>query len=66
MSLKTRLKKQSTWTALGACLFIGGVVLLFILLYYDTARVRPLPWIAGAFFIGTIICWIASARTGDA
>lgn len=61
------LKKQSTMTGLGACLFVAGVVLLFIVLYHvivlyhEAARTGPLPWIAGALLIGTIGCWAASA-----
>jgi hypothetical protein len=62
MSLKARLKRQSTMTGLGACLFIGGVVVLFVALYHETARAGPLPWIAGALLLGTIACWAASAR----
>jgi hypothetical protein len=61
MSLGARLKQQSTMTGLGACLFLAGVVLLFIVLYHETARTGPLPWITGALFVGTVACWAASA-----
>ena len=63
MSLGAHLKRQSTMTGLGACLFLVGVVLLFIVLYHEAARAGPLPWITGALFIGTVVCWAASART---
>ena len=56
------LKKQSTMTGLGACLFVAGVVLLFIVLYHEAARTGPLLWIAGALLIGTVLCWVASAE----
>ena len=61
MSLGARLKRQSTMTGLGACLFLAGVVLVFIVLYHETARTGALPWIAGALLIGTVVCWAASA-----
>jgi hypothetical protein len=62
MSLGAHLKRQSTMTGLGACLFLAGVVLLFIVLYHETARTGPLPFITGAVLIGTIVCWVASAE----
>jgi hypothetical protein len=62
MSLGARLKRQSTMTGLGACLFLAGVVLLFIVLYHETARTGPLPWIVGALFVGSVTCWAASAE----
>jgi hypothetical protein len=62
MSLGARLKRQSTMTGLGACLFLAGVMLLFIVLYHETSRAGPLPWIVGALLIGSVACWAASAR----
>jgi hypothetical protein len=62
MSLPARLKRQSTLTGLAACLFVGGVVLLFVALYYDATLGGPLLWIAGSLLIGTLACWIAAAR----
>ncbi|HEV2954752.1 MAG TPA: hypothetical protein VGX95_01420 [Xanthobacteraceae bacterium] len=62
MSLMARLRRQSTMTGLGACFFIGGVLLLFIALYHDAARAGPLLWIAGASLIAAVACWVASAR----
>jgi len=56
------LKKQSTMTGLGACLFLAGVLLLFFVLYHEAARAGPLPWITGALLIGTVLCWVASAE----
>jgi hypothetical protein len=64
MSLMAGLKRQSTLTSLGACLFTAGVALVFIVLYHETARTGPLPWIAGALLIGTVVCWAASAGAG--
>ena len=65
MSLGARLKKQSTLTGLAACLFTGGVVVFFVALYHDATRSGPLLWLAGLLLIGTIACWIASARAGE-
>ncbi len=65
MSLQGRLKKQSTLTGLSACLFAGGVALLFVALYHEAARGGPLLWIAGLLLIGTVACWIAAARVRD-
>lgn len=59
------LKKQSTLTGLSACLFVAGVVVFFISLYHDATRGGPLLWIAALLLIGTIACWIASARAGE-
>ena len=56
------LKNQATMTGLGACLFLAGVVVLFIALYHETSRAGPLPWIAGALLVGALVCWIMSAR----
>jgi len=64
MSLPTHLKKQSTLTGLSACLFTGGVALLFLALYHDASRGGALLWLAGLLLLGTIACWIASARAG--
>jgi len=58
------LKKQSTLTGLSACLFVAGIIVFFIALYHDASRGGPLLWIAGLLLIGTIGCWIASARAG--
>ena len=59
------LMKQSTLTGLAACLFTGGVVVLFLALYHDASRGGPLLWIAGLLLIATVACWIASARVGE-
>jgi hypothetical protein len=58
------LKKQSTLTGLSVCLFLAGLVVFFISLYHDASRGGPLLWIAGLLLLGTIACWIASARAG--
>jgi hypothetical protein len=62
MSLPARLKRQSTLTGLGACLFAAGVVLFFVALYHDATRGGPLLWIAGFLLIATVACWIAAAK----
>jgi hypothetical protein len=62
MSLMSRLRRQSTMTGLGACLFLGGLLLVFVVLYHEAARAGPLPWIAGALLIAAVACWVASAR----
>jgi len=64
-SSSDRLPKQSTLTGLAACLFTGGVVLLFVALYYHADSGGPLLWGAGLLLIATIACWIASARAGE-
>ena len=56
--------KQSTLTALAACLFTAGVVLLFVLLYHDAMRAGALMWIAVALLIAAVVSWVASARAG--
>jgi hypothetical protein len=55
--------KQSTLTALAACLFTAGLVLLFVVLYHDAMRAGALMWIAVVLLIAAVACWIASART---
>jgi hypothetical protein len=57
--------KQSTLTALAACLFTAGVVLLFVVLYHDAIRAGALMWIAGALLVAAVACWVASARAGS-
>ena len=64
-SSSDRLPKQSTLTGLAACLCAGGVVLLFVALYYHADRGGPLLWVAGLLLVATIACWIASARAGE-
>lgn len=59
----TRIK-QSTLTALAACLFAAGLVLLFFVLYHDAMRAGALMWLAGAMLVAAIACWVASARVG--
>jgi len=63
-SSSDRLPRQSTLTGLAACLFTGGVVLLFVALYQHADRGGPLLWVAGLLLIATVACWIASARAG--
>ena len=65
MSIGTHLKRQSILTGLAACLFTAAVVLLFLVLYHDATRGGPLLWLAGLLLIGTVTCWIASARAGE-
>jgi len=57
--------KQSTLTALAACLFAAGVVLLFVVLYHDAMRAGALMWIAGTLLVVAVACWVASARAGS-
>jgi hypothetical protein len=64
-SLSDRLPRQSTLTGLAACLFTGGVVLLFVALFHAADRRGPLLWVAGLLLIATIACWIVSARAGE-
>ena len=59
------LVKQSTLTALAACLFTAGLVLLFVVLYHDAMRAGALMWIAVVLLIAAVGCWIASARAGS-
>jgi hypothetical protein len=64
-SFSHRLPKQSSLTGLAACLFTAGVGLLFLVLYHDATRSGPLMWLAVLLLIGTVACWIASARAGE-
>jgi hypothetical protein len=64
-SFSDRLPQQSTLTGLAACLFTGGVVLLFVALYHHADRGGPLLWAAGLLLIATVACWIASAQAGE-
>ena len=57
--------KQSTLTALAACLFAAGLVLLFVALYHGAGRAGSLMWIAVVLLIAAVGCWIASARAGS-
>jgi hypothetical protein len=57
--------KQSTLTALAACLFTAGLVLLFVALYHGAGRAGALMWTAGAMLVAAIACWVASARAGS-
>jgi hypothetical protein len=59
------LPKQSTLTGLAACLFTGGVVLLFVALFRAVGVSSPLLWLAALLLIATVGCWIASARAGE-
>ena len=59
MSLLTR---RSTYTALGACCFTAGVVLMFVVLYHEPMRRGPGLIITAVLLIGALVCWIASAR----
>jgi multisubunit Na+/H+ antiporter MnhB subunit len=59
MSLLTR---RSTYTALGACCFTAGVVLMFVVLYHEPMRRGPGLIITAVLLIGALACWIASAR----
>ena len=58
------VKNQSMLTGLAACLFLVGVVLLFVVLFHEAMRAGPLPWITGAVLIAGGACWAASARAG--
>jgi len=64
-AVSSGLMKQSTLTGLAACLFTAGVVLLFVVLYHDATRSGPLMWLTVLLLIGTVVCWIASARAGQ-
>jgi hypothetical protein len=64
MSLRMRLKEQPSLTGLSACLFAGGVVVLFLALYHDATRGGPLLWLAALLLIATVACWVAAARAG--
>jgi hypothetical protein len=56
--------KQSTLTALAACLFTAGVVLLFVVLFHDGMRAGALMWITIALLVAAVGSWVASARAG--
>ena len=56
--------KQSTLTALAACLFTAGVVLLFVVLYHDAMRAGALMWTTVALLVAAVVGWVASARAG--
>ena len=56
--------KQSILTALAACLFTAGVVLLFVVLYHDAMRAGALMWITVALLVAAVASWVASARAG--
>jgi uncharacterized membrane protein HdeD (DUF308 family) len=60
----TLVKNQSMLTGLAACLFLAGVVLLFVVLFHEAMRGGPLPWITGVVLIAAGACWAASARAG--
>jgi hypothetical protein len=62
MSLRARLARRSTFTALGALFFTVGMVLLFVVLYHETMRAGPMPIITGALLICAIASWMAAAR----
>jgi len=64
-SSSDRLPKHSTLTGLAACLFIGGVLVLFLALYHDADRAGALLWTAGLLLVATVACWIASAKAGE-
>ena len=64
-SSSDRLPKQSTLTGLAACLFTGGVLVLFLALYHDADRGGALLWTAGLLLVATVACWIASAKAGE-
>jgi hypothetical protein len=57
--------KQSTLTALAACLFTAGVVLLFVALYQGGLHVGALMWIAVALLVAAVASWVACARAGS-
>jgi hypothetical protein len=57
--------KQSTLTALAACLFTAGLVLLFVALYHGAGRGSAFLWVALALLIAAVAGWIASARAGS-
>jgi uncharacterized membrane protein HdeD (DUF308 family) len=57
-------RNQSMLTALAACLFLAGVVVLFVVLFHEAMRGGPLPWVAGVLLVAAGACWAASARAG--
>ena len=62
MSLRARLARSSTFTALGACLFTAGIVLLFVVLFHEAMRAGAAPIVAAALLIGAVASWIAAVR----
>ena len=62
--IMTLVKNQSMLTGLAACLFLVGVVLLFVVLFHETMRGGALPWITAVVLIAAGACWAASARAG--
>jgi hypothetical protein len=57
--------KQSTLTALAACLFAAGIVLLFVVLYQGAGPGGVFLWIAVALLVAAVVGWVASARAGS-
>jgi hypothetical protein len=64
MQIMTLVKNQSMLTGLAACLFLVGVVLLFVVLFHEAMRGGALPWITAMVLIAAGACWAASARAG--
>jgi hypothetical protein len=60
----TLVKNQAMLTGLAACLFLVGVVLLFVVLFHEAMRGGALPWITAVVLIAAGACWAASARAG--
>jgi hypothetical protein len=60
----TLIKNQSILTGAAACLFLAGVVLLFVVLFHEAMRGGALPWITGVVLVAAGACWAASARAG--
>ena len=63
MSLRERLARSSTFTALAACFFTAGVILMFVVMFHEPMRAGAAPIITGVLFIGPIASWAASVRT---
>jgi hypothetical protein len=62
MSLRERLTRSSTFTALGACFFTAGVVLVFVVMFHEPMRAGPAPIITGVLLIGAVASWAAAVR----
>ena len=62
--IMTLVKNQSMLTGLAACLFLVGVVLLFVVLFHEAMRGGALPWITAVVLVAAGACWAASARAG--
>ena len=60
--IMTVMINQSMLTGLAACLFLAGIVLLFVVLFHEAMRGGPLPWITGVLLVAAGACWAASAR----